>query len=88
MKVIKVVEVVKLYSVMFDKTMNSETGARINKSLSIVEIHDHNTNKTHFSEWHGVTNTLDLLPNGSLYLDDNFDEAIKRMEERYSYFDK
>lgn len=83
MKVIKVVEIKKLYSAMFDGKMDSTVG-EVNKSLSFVEIHDKETNKTHFSQWSGVTNTLDLLPNGSLYLADDFSTAIEKLEKKYS----
>ena len=83
MKAIKTVEVRKLYSVMFDRKMDSILGEK-NISLSIVEICDHDTDLTHFSEWHGVTNTIDLLPNGALYLADTFEKAIEKLEKRYS----
>jgi len=84
MKAIKVVEIRKLYSVMFDQKMISETMGKVNKSLSVVEVYDNDMDKTHFSEWHGVTNTLDLLPNGTLYLADDFEEAIEKLGKRYS----
>lgn len=82
MKAMKVVEIRKLYSVMFNEKMESIVFGMVNKSLTIAEIYDKETNRTHFSEWHGVTNTLDLLPNGTLYLADNIDEAIQKLETR------
>lgn len=82
MKIIKEIEIKKLYSLLFDEKKYGEMGP-FYKSASIVEIYDSHTKTTHFSQWFGVTNTLDLLPGGRMYLADDFDGAIKELEERY-----
>ena len=78
----KVKEITEKQPEKFDETMETGIGM-IPISMTIAEIYEKKTNKTYFCEWHGVRNIIDLLTNGMLYLADNLDEALKKLETRY-----
>jgi hypothetical protein len=85
MKVVKVVEIKRHYKVMVDETQDSLAYGEIGRSYSIVEIYDDNTRKTHFAIGEGDSHIIDMLPGGTSYLADDFAEAIKELEKKYTW---
>lgn len=78
----KVLCIEEMYCVELDGYQDSECFGKIPMSVTIVRIFDDETREAYYSEWRGTTNMSDLLPNGSLYLADDFEEAVKKLNDR------
>jgi len=73
----------KMYVVILDQTYQSETMGTITSSKTIVRVIDEESpNFSWYCEYYGVTNGIDLLKNGSLYLADTLEKAKEILGNR------
>lgn len=76
-------EITKVKCVLIDRSAYStgESFSTIRISKTIVEFcYD---GKLGWSEWRESTHLLDMIPGGTLYLGDTFEEAVKKLEIIY-----
>ena len=73
--------------VILDDTMESICLGTVPASETIIEIKDEGTGLTHYSRYRS-NNPIDLLPNGALYLSDDFEEAKNILNNRSKGIEK